>query len=324
MLKTYPVLRQVNKTRAAFDALRDDLAELVDFQKDLIYIGHRMGEFRHYPENLNTTRRLDSYKEIPDMMDEGFRYFGLNGLEMDVRVANRPPRAGENQPVYVVHDPLVENLPAPCRAYLERNRLVTVIRHYVKKKYYETRFLGIELKLNRRHYDPAKGFWTSAQEYERRLGPAAVAAIDQVCADMKLTPAVRRKVQASIGFSCFHLGGLEAVQAAGGDRYKYYLIASTDRFWSGLANRILSKNPPLRGAHLDVIAGLDWLTGIWFDPLFYDRPVALFNDINARRSKKLHFFLSTYYSGFPRLKAKLAAERGQPPLPVKALFFDLW
>lgn len=324
MLKNYPVLRLVNRTGAAFEQVERDLKDLVDFRKNIWYMGHRLGEFRHYPENLNQVDRLDAYKETREMMDEGFRYFGLNALEFDIRVPNKAPPGEEPQEVYVVHDELAETLPPTCLAYLERNRLEHTIRHYIKKKYYETRFLGIELKVNKTVYDPEKGLWTSTHEYETRLARAGVAVIDRVCKEMKLTRAVARKVQASIGFSCFHLSALQAAQAAGGDRYRYYLIASTDRLWSGLANRLLWKNPPMRGGHLEKIAAAEWLTGIWFDPLFYDKPVTLFNDLNQRREKKLHFFVSTYYSGFPRLKSKLARERSLPPLPVQGLIFDLW
>ena len=324
MLKTHPVLRIVNKTGAALERVRDDLAGLLDFRGDPVFMGHRMGEFRHYPENLNTTDRLGEYKEVTEMMDENFRFFGCTGLELDVRVASTPPEPGSDDTVFVVHDALKDDLPAPCLAYLQRNRLETVIKHFIRKKYYETKLLAIEFKLNKRWYDSRKGFLTAEHAYAERLTEATVATIERVCKELKLTKAVLRKVRRNIAFACFHLPALEHAHAAGGDDYRYYLIASTDRFWSGWINRLLWKNPALRGQQLERVAGCDWLTGVWFDPLFYDTPVATFNDLNLRADGRLTFFVATYYSGFDRLKDKLARERSQPPLPVTGLFFDLW
>ncbi len=324
MLKNYPVLRVAGKTGACLEEVRRSLDDLVEFRPKPFFMGHRLGEFAHYPMNLNSLDRLAGYKETRDMLDEGFRNYGLSGLELDIRVKSERPVNGEAETVYVVHDELSSNLPEPCQDYLDRNRFDALLRHYIAKKYYETKLLGVELKGNKRWYDPARGLLTSDPEYESRLARAGVATVDRVCREMKLKKSVARQVRGSIAFACFHLSALEAAFAAGGEGFRFYLIATTDRFWSGFLNQLIWKNPPLRGAIIAEIAAADFLTGIWFDPIFYDRPLALFNEINRRRARKLHFFISTYYSGFERLKQLLAAEQGQPRLPVEALFFDLW
>ncbi len=277
-----------------------------------VFVGHRLGQADRYPVEVGPDADPAAWAELPDLLEASFG-LGLTGLEIDVRVMP----AGDRP--YVVHDELpdADAIPEACRAYLERNDLAAVLARHVPHAA-QGRRIFIELKLDRvagtATSDPLETRWGCGEREERvfTATAAVLAGLDEATG-------------ASVGFISFSILALERIRAAtggAGSPHTTHLIATTDT--PGQAEQVekIARLDPFDARLAAEIAERPWLTGIWFDPFFFERPAATFRSLleTAGRASPLELVPSTYHSTEDDFLARFdPADR----LPVAGMIFEL-
>lgn len=288
-----------------------EIASCVDADKETVLIGHRIGDYRKYPVNLNRARFVEKYDSVTDMIDRAFNESGLSGIELDVRLW------GKHEQVSVAHDQIRKKYSDEAAAYLEENSFENVLEHFIRKRYYEEHKLYIELKLSRKifHAKTRRMFADAVNEYESRLIERINSILEEVCRHHSAAD----KIRESIGFISFSLAALHKMYLVSEVHYPLYLITTTDQFMKKSLSRAMF-HIPLTEPQLVKIRYAEWLTGIWFDPYYLDDPAGTFLALNATRKKPLEFFLSTYGMKPANLLKKF---RDRPRLPVQGIIFEL-
>lgn len=276
-------------------------------------IGHRMGDHRHYPTNANRPKWLGGYKSTRELMDRAFQTYGLNGIELDVRL-------GGDGNVYVVHDKIKKNLPDLSWDYLRENSWEKLIRHFIEKEYYIENRIFIELKLSPKLFHRKKQSFLPdvVSQSEKQLIDTLFMELGHILSEY---PDTREEIQRSIGFISFSLAALHYAYVTSLASHEYFLITTTDQFMKKSVSRALFYIP-LTPSEKARIQYAEWLTGIWFDPAYIDKPVETFLGINSLRRNPLKFYISTYGMKFPKLLQKFQSSRAME-FPVSGVIFDL-
>jgi glycerophosphoryl diester phosphodiesterase len=276
-------------------------------------IGHRIGNHLEYPTNVNKRKYILGYKNTCELLDDAFSKSGLTGIELDVRL-------GPDGVVYVVHDKIKKELKSECWDYLKENSLEKFLRHWIEKEYYKLGKVYIELKLSPKIFHLQKQSFLPdvVNESEKKLIDTLFLTMTRIMEDYQTNQA---EISQSIGFISFSLAALHYAFVVSGFRHSMYLITTTDQFMKRSLSRAMFY-VPLTPAEKSRIQYSEWLSGIWFDPVYIDDPVSTFLEINKLRKNPLEFFVSTYGMKYSKL-----LEKFQTPLakefPVSGMIFDL-
>lgn len=291
----------------------ESLAESAILEKDFLLIGHRLGNFRHYPLNVNKKRYLKDFINTSELMIKSFTEYGLNALELDLRL-------GPDGMAYVVHDRIKKNIGRECLSWLSENSFEKLLIRFIENGFSNDKKLFVELKLSPKIFHPKKqGFFPDAvSSSERRL-------IEEIFSVMKRVSSVypdrREEIRRSVGFISFSLAALHTAYAVSEEIHEYHLITTTDHFLKKNLSRALFYIP-LNTEEKTKITYSEWLTGIWFDPKYIADPVQTFLEINEQRKNRLQFYVSSYGMDFSKISGRFFSERGEK-LPVKGIFFDI-
>ncbi len=291
----------------------DSFRSLVQADSTFYAIGHRIGDHLHYPTNVNKEKYLAPYKNTKDLMDAAFRSHGLNGIELDLRL-------GPDGVVYVVHDKIKKNLSPLAFRYLEQNSLELFLRHYIENEYYVENRIFIEIKLSPKIFHLKKQSFLPdvVNNSEKRLIDQIFLTLEQVLSGY---PNTRDDVSRSIGFISFSLAALHYAYVICRKSHEFFLITTTDQFMKRTLSRAMFYIP-LTPAEKSRIQYAEWLSGIWFDPLYIDDPVETFLRINELRRNPLKFYVSTYGMKFQKLLEKFNTPNAKH-FPVSGMIFDL-
>lgn len=311
-MRKYTIVRSVNQTG---DLLSDEwefLSNFVDASGRPFYMGHRLGDYRHYPLNLKKEQSIRHYKSVGQMMKEAFIYFGLTGVEFDVRLFLKG-----DETIYITHDPLgyPDDIGPQGRHYLQNSTLELLLDTYIQEKYYEIGPLGIELK-SQPVLRGERGYFSHDMAYMGRL----ISALQRLLGRMLGRGRLAKKIRSRLLFASFDLPALERLHREIGPDYGCYLILTAENRLLGGLGKLVYHNDPLWKKQKERIGRAHFLCGIWFDPAFMQEPGLTISELSAQRSRPLEVYLSTYYSGRELLAARLA--RG-PRLRVQGLFFEL-
>lgn len=287
-----------------------DLGPLLEFPETPEVIGHRIGDFQHYPTNVNKKKYLKKYKDIIPMMDFAFLNSGLSGIELDIRLWGMDR-------VSVVHDKAKKDLSEESIQYLERNALELVLKHFIEQGYYKNRKIYIELKLSGKLFHPgSRSFLPDiVSKYEKNLIEKLAECLESVVQEHPDSAEIRK----SIGFISFSLAALHYAYTIFGLHHKLYLITTTDQFMKKSISRAMFYVPLTEQTRLKICYS-EWLTGIWFDPYYLDEPVETFLLMNENRKNPLEFYLSTYGMKKKKLIKKF---KDKKRLPVRGVIFEL-
>lgn len=290
-----------------------DLQELVHPDSRFSVIGHRIGDHLHYPTNVNKTKYLTNYKPTTRLMDSAFLNHGLNGIELDVRLA------GDGN-VYVVHDKIKKDLKEESWAYLRENSLEVFLRHFIENEYYVENKIFIEIKLSPKIFHQKKQSFLPdvVNRSEKLLMDKLFMTLEMVFSDY---PDVREEVRNSIGFISFSLAALHYSYVCSRGGHELFLITTTDQFLKRSLSRAMFYMP-LTPSEKARIQYSEWLTGIWFDPVYIDNPVETFLGINEMRRNPLKFYVSTYGMKFHKLLDKFRTPNSEH-FPVSGMIFDM-
>ncbi|MBE7437575.1 MAG: hypothetical protein HS115_03895 [Spirochaetales bacterium] len=311
-MKKYTIVRSVHQTGSFLKEEWDFLSAFVDSPGQPFFMGHRLGDYRHYPMHFRKEKEIRRYKSVVQLMREAFLYFGLTGVEFDIRLFLRG-----DETIYITHDPLgyPEEAGSLAREYLQAATLELLLDTYIKEKFYEMGPLGIELK-SQPIFRGERGYFSHDMQYMGRMISALKSLLDRMVGRSRLA----KKIRPRLLFASFDLLTLERLAEALGPEYSCYLILTAEDKLLGGLGKMVYHNDPLWQKQKDRIARADFLRGVWFDPAFMARPAQTLGLFSARRQRPLEIYLSTYYSGRDLLRERLS--RG-PRFPIHGLFFEL-
>ncbi|MCC5815296.1 MAG: hypothetical protein JJT78_11105 [Leptospira sp.] len=289
------------------------VTNLVHPDSNFNLIGHRIGDHLNYPTNVNKEKYIDRYSNTATLMDRAFLNHGLNGIELDVRL-------GADGVVYVVHDKIKKSLKPKSVAYLEENSLEKFINHFIEKDYFVENKIYIEIKLSPKIFHIHKQSFLPdvVSQSEKKLIDSLFLTLERVLSNY---PNTREEIQKSIGFISFSLAALHYAYAVSRVNHDLFLITTTDQFMKRSLSRAMFY-VPLSPDEKARIQYSEWLTGVWFDPIYIDNPVETFLSINELRRNPLKFYISTYGMKFPKLLKKFQSPRASE-FPVSGMIFDL-
>lgn len=289
------------------------LKNLVKVDSKFYLIGHRIGDYLNYPTNVNKEKYIPYYKNTIDLMDAAYLKYGLNGIELDLRLAS-------DGSIYIVHDKIKKKIKPLSLKYLQENSLELFLKYYIEKEYYIENKMFIEIKLSPKIFHVKKQSFLPdvVNDSEKRLIDKLFLTIERVLSEF---PEIRGEVSQSIGFISFSLAALHYAYVICPYPHEFFLITTTDQFIKRSLSRVMFYIP-LTPAEKSRIQYAEWLSGIWFDPYYIDNPVETFLEINELRKNPLKFYISTYGMKFSKLLDKF-----QNPLakefPVSGMIFDL-
>jgi glycerophosphoryl diester phosphodiesterase len=306
----FPFPRNLKSLENAFERLK----QFIEPKENFNFIGHRLGDFFHYPKNLNEQQYIKTYNNTIDLMKKGFNESGLNGLELDLR-------KGYDGEVYVTHDELKNQLHPDSLEYLSNNTFYKFINYYIENKYYENNKLFIELKVSPKILDiETYSLFPDILNFtEKQLIESIFTILEKA-----LIPYPDKKdlIKKSISFVSFSKKSLEYAFNYSNDIYDTFLIVSTNQFLKKELSPLLYYTP-FDENQIMAIKSADWLTGIWFDPFHVDNLFDIFIDINSNREKKLKYYVSTYGMDFNELVNKFKSSFKNSKLPVSGMIFDI-
>lgn len=291
----------------------ESLAEAAVLEKDFLLIGHRLGNFRHYPLNVNRKRYLKDYRNTSELMIKSFTEYGLNALELDLRL-------GPDGMVYVVHDKIKKNIGGECLSWLSENSFEKLLVRFIENGFSADKKLFIELKLSPKIFHPRKRsfFPDTVSSSEKKLIEEIFSVLDRI---ISVYPDRKEEIRKSVGFISFSLAALHSAYALSEEIYEYHLITTTDQFLKKSLSRALFYIPLTSEEKTKIICS-EWLTGIWFDPRYITDPVRTFLEINEQRRNRLKFYVSSYGMEFSKLPDRFIRENGEK-LPLKGIIFDI-
>lgn len=301
------------KKDKVYQQIQDYMEELQEFSHldlKVPIIGHRMGDHKHYPVNVNKDSLLITYKPVCNMMDEAFLEKGLTGIELDVRLWKK-----EN--ISVVHDAIEPTISNIGEKYLSNNSIENIIKHFIDQKYYKDRKLFIELKINMKFFD-----FRSFSFFPDMLSELEKISIHKTMEKIEATIASyeeKERIAESICIISFNISALHYAFYCSHYPFPFYLIISTNQFLKKFLSRFFSYIP-LTDKEKQRIQYSEWIRGIWFDPNFLSSPVQTLTDINAKRKNKLEFFLSTYGMQPEKLFKKLKSCKTK--IAISGLIFE--
>ena len=308
--KNFPFPRNRISLENAFDSLKN----YIEHKENFNFIGHRLGDFLHYPKNVNEVEYINTYKSTTELMHKGFNESGLNGLELDLRKSSD----GE---VYVTHDEIKNELHPDSLNYLSNNTFFKFINNYIDNQYYKNNKLFIELKVSPKILDieTFSLFPDTLNLTEKQLIESIFSILDKALIPY---PEIKDEIKKSISFVSFSKRSLEYAFEYSNDIYEYFLIVSTNQFIKKELSPLLYYTP-FDDNQILAIKKADWLTGIWFDPFHVDNLFEIFLDINSNREKKLKYYVSTYGMDFNELLNKFKSSFRNSKLPVSGMIFDI-
>ncbi len=308
--KNFPFPRNRISLENAFNRLKNYIEPKENFN----FVGHRLGDFLHYPKNVNEVEYIKTYKGTTELMQKGFNDSGLNGLELDLRKSSD----GE---VYVTHDEIKNELHPDSLNYLSNNTFYKFINNYIDNQYYKYNKLFIELKVSPKILDieTFSLFPDTLNLTEKQLIENIFTILDKALIPY---PELKGEIKKSISFVSFSKRSLEYAFEYSKDIYEYFLIVSTNQFIKKELSPLLYYTPFDENQIL-AIKKADWLTGIWFDPFHVDNLFEIFLDINSNREKKLKYYVSTYGMDFNELLNKFKSSFRNSKLPVSGMIFDI-
>jgi hypothetical protein len=302
------------RTLVSFESALNRLRDFIEPKENFNFIGHRLGDFLHYPKNLNETQYIPTYKSTIDLMKQGFTESGLNALELDLRM-------GDGGEVYVTHDELKPNLHPDSLNYLKNNTFYKFINNFIENKFYEKNKLFIELKVSPKIIDieSFSFFPDMLKSSEKKLIENIFILLEKA-----LLPYLseREAIKKSISFVSFSKRSLEYAYEYSNDSYEYFLIVSTNQFIKKELSPLFYYKP-FDENQISEIKAAEWLTGIWFDPFHIDNAFDTFSEINSNRNNKLRYYISTYGMDFDELLNKLKNSFRNKKLPVSGIIFDV-
>ncbi len=291
----------------------ESLAMNAVFEENFLLIGHRLGNFREYPLNVNRKRYLKDYKNTSELMIKSFTEYGLNALELDLRL-------GPDGMVYVVHDKIKKHISEECLSWLSENSFEKLLVRFIENGFCRNKKLFIELKLSPKIFHPQKQsfFPDIVSCSEKRLIEEIFSVLKRV---YSVYPEKKEEIRNSVGFISFSLAALHTAYVISEGIYEYHLITTTDQFLKKSLSRALFYIP-LTSEEKTKIIYSEWLTGIWFDPRYIIDPVQTFLEINEQRRNRLQFYVSSYGMDFSKLLNRFCPETGAK-LPLKGIIFDI-
>jgi glycerophosphoryl diester phosphodiesterase len=278
------------------------------------FVGHRLGNFQHYPKNINNPKYIPTYKNTIELMEYGFLKNGLNALEFDVRL-------GHDENIYITHDELTITPESPCWEYLKKNTLNIFLTHFIKNKYYLNQKLFIEIKVSPKVIDTlgSNYFPDILTDKEKKLIDSTLLVIDSIVYNY---PEEKSLILKSISFLSFSLSALRYATQSSQNNQESYLITTTNQPFKKDLSPLFNYTPFI-GKEIERIRHAEWLTGIWYDPFHLDNSIDLFSNLNAFRANKLKFYISTYGMNFEELVNKLSKEPHNEKLPVSGIIYDV-
>ncbi|MCB1192463.1 MAG: hypothetical protein H7A23_19365 [Leptospiraceae bacterium] len=272
-------------------------------------IGHRIGDYKHYPKNLNDAKDIHKYKDIVAMIDHAFLNQGLTGIELDLRQWN-------NNHICVVHDTIRKNVSSQGEEYIVKNSLENVLTHFIEKGYYKHKKLFIEIKVSGKFFRfKDKTFFPDYVSKEERHFIGSVFSSTE---EIILKYPDKQQIRNSINFISFSLAALHYAYRSGDENYALYLILSTNQFMKKFLSRFFSYIPLTEAEKLRIQYS-EWLKGLWFDPYYLQNPVETLQEINSQRKNKLELFISTYGMDPQKLLEKF---KGKDKLEIHGVIFE--
>ncbi len=332
-------------TRDDIDGYITETLELVNSTGDsLEVVFHRAGSIQEYAKNVNEhgfryDRSPSSVKDVTVLMDRSFNQLEADGIEIDAQTIDGNQT---NKNVYIVHDKIDEkNLALMSETYLKNNTLTKVLRHFIKREYFDSqkyrpsgKYIYIELKIPKKRLHLYHSPLNSKQKlYIEQIIDELQNTIEYAAGNSNMVAAAIRR---HIGFASFNIYALEYANRYSikqqQDGYRFHFIAGTNRGLIGyLANVFFSTAINYLDDNLKQrVRSHSWLTGIWFDPAGISRIAETFNEINNQREPPLSLYISTYnlkrQSFFNKLRKDVARTTTDPPTKlenVRGLIFDI-
>ncbi|MEM3341832.1 MAG: hypothetical protein QW728_03985 [Thermoplasmata archaeon] len=307
------------------------LCSLKYLDKDILKIGHRMGDYKRYPRSYKmiTPETVANRQILPVhvLLENAFEVAGLDGVELDLRIPSdwlsysyKPSSTSGSKSseillskkIFVTHDMLEETSKISNFAmeFLTENSLYTLLDCFVRRGYYRKKKLYIELK-------EEKGMF-GITDIARTIKSASLIAT-AVEEYVSRQPFYKRYfLRKNIGFISFSFEALEAAEytlqntrqrqspamhKAINQHYPKYIIATTNRLILTPLVQYIEGHPPFDKKMFRHLLE-PFIRGIWFDPYFIKGVGSILNRINCKRApgNQLETFVSTYYSGVVNLE----------------------
>ena len=313
-------LERGSGTRAEMNQLWDRLEPHLEEGSNKYFTGHRLASVEHYPKDFNDSERWKCYRDLGELLYEGYKILGCDSLELDLQLVPTLKTGQSDLILSITHDPPERLKMDGVMDYVERNRFSKVFSEYVEKEYWREHKLDLELKLKDDDFvdneTVAEILTSKCDEEEELLIGLTLDTIDEVLADHP----ERDAIYSSVRFVSFSLEALKYTYMQAGDAYTYYFIATTNTPLRKLVVSVFGKTPLGREMIKKLKYKTPWLTGMWFDPRFIDDPIRTINEIQAARSSPLELMAATYYSDFEDIVQKFSS--GTEKIELHGLIFD--
>ncbi len=300
-------LERVN-AETQIPALKENVEILITQQKlkpeRILTVGHQIGNYEEYPlfpgEIVN--HEFVSHKE----MIRSFNNLKLDAIEVDVQLGP------QDSVLYIHHESLKEEYGNDMHAwnyvqeYYNKNRLDTLLQTFIKKQYYTSKYLYIELKTKDAY------LLSETEELTIVKTKELVQSTIQALIKDPINQVSALKHIAYISFNHLALKKMhdEHVKKTEELNHKLYYILGANGFW-GMASRFCC-NALNNGAHMinnkgekhelmkKMLMEQGYLTGFWLSPNTLKNTPELIHIINQERfssfgpDEQFEIFLSTY------------------------------
>ncbi len=260
-------------------------------------IGHRAGDYKRYPQN-NRAIIENQVFHIKDMLDDCFNYLKLDGVEIDLQLDNKKIIAAQED-IYIIHDSIEGNFHSQSKQYLLKNSFSSILEYFIKKKYYKSKYLYLEVKTARANQFAKDG-------KDEKLAEKIFMVINDTIRKLKLSIEEIKILKEHLFFWSFNYRILEKMDMLqkkdkNKERYALYLIVATNKFIIG---NIIKFLPSLRSMNYlnnklyKKVLTSKFLDGICFDPATISDFSVYFNKLNNGREqnslKRLNYIISEY------------------------------
>ena len=314
--KKYPAVYDAAAHGSTRDAVRSvvqrTVSSLNSSIEELEIVGHQAGNPLQYPQSPGKIcdRAKSAFPVLPvsALMGTAFDEMGLDAIEIDVQSAPD----GDDR-AFVIHNrPTLRELGnEEVAGYLAANTIELVVRHFAESGYHtQGKKIYIEIKTT----SPLGELDNDDVNTISRMASAIDAAV-------RNNPQAAQ-VREQLGFASFNCQALEMARGLmEGHGHTFHFIAGTNRPLYKLLARLVGESR-LEDELVQRLRDANWLTGIWFDPLWVPDYARLFPSIDESWERKLNFGLAIYYSGEDRFREIVRRSRNQQFANVSSIIYE--
>lgn len=291
-------------------------------QKTPVLMGHRLGKTDRYPESFSDPKKIKKYEPVKAILDKTFNQLNLNAVELDLRYFKHPETIDK---IFVAHDSIPTDIKDKVRLnYLKENSFKSFLAHYHQRGYHLTgKKLYIELKSKDHFYL----FHPSITDSDIHLYQEIFRELNEFLESIPKKD--RKNILQNIGFASFNFYALQVLyNKMTQNQYpiipEFNIIATTDSPLSQLFARFYGL-PSFNHYLMDLMTQNDWVSGVWYDPIYMKSPISKFNAISKARKKPLGVYVSTYFSKKEVFLKKLIEQTKNGKIEnFRGVIFDIW